>query len=83
MAASPRPEPSSRSAPSSSSALIPRYFWTVAAAAFFGTIVDSLLGATLERPGQLGNNSVNFSSTAFAAALAIAVLFLQRWAWWI
>jgi uncharacterized protein (TIGR00297 family) len=63
--------------------LIPRYFWTVAAAAFFGTIVDSLLGATLERPGQLGNNSVNFSSTAFAAALAIAVLFLQRWAWWI
>lgn len=60
--------------------LLPRYFWTVFAAAFFGTIVDSLLGATLERPGRLGNNSVNFTSTAFAAALAIGVLFVQRWA---
>lgn len=59
--------------------LLPRYFWTVFAAAFFGTIVDSLLGATLERPGRLGNNSVNFTSTVFAAALAIAVLFTQRW----
>jgi uncharacterized protein (TIGR00297 family) len=62
-----------------SSLLLPRYFWTVFAAAFFGTIVDSILGATLERPGRLGNNSVNFSSTVFAAALAIAVLFAQRW----
>jgi uncharacterized protein (TIGR00297 family) len=59
--------------------LLPRYYWTVFAAAFFGTIVDSLLGATLERPGRLGNNSVNFSSTVFAAALSIAVLFAQRW----
>ena len=59
--------------------LAPRYFWTVFAAAFFGTILDSLLGATLERPGRLGNNGVNFTSTAFAAAPAIAVLFAQRW----
>jgi uncharacterized protein (TIGR00297 family) len=59
--------------------LLPRFYWTAVAAAFFGTIVDSLLGATLERPGRLGNNSVNFTSTAFAAALAIAVIFTQRW----
>ena len=59
--------------------LIPRFYWTVLAAAFFGTLVDSLLGATLEAPDRLGNNSVNFSSSAFAAALAIGVLFLQRW----
>jgi uncharacterized protein (TIGR00297 family) len=59
--------------------LVPSYFWTAFAAAFFGTILDSLLGATLERPGRLGNNGVNFTSTAFAAALAIAVLFAQRW----
>jgi uncharacterized protein (TIGR00297 family) len=59
--------------------LIPQFYWTVFAAAFIGTIVDSLLGATLERPGRLGNNSVNFSSTAFSAALAIGVLFLERW----
>jgi uncharacterized protein (TIGR00297 family) len=59
--------------------LIPRFYWTGLAAAFFGTLVDSLLGATLEAPERLGNNSVNFSSSAFAAALAIGVLFLQRW----
>jgi uncharacterized membrane protein len=50
----------------------------VLSAAFFGTIVDSLLGATLERPGRLGNNAVNFTSTAFSAALAITVLTLHN-----
>ena len=58
--------------------LLPQFYWTVLSAAFFGTLLDSLLGATLERPGRLGNNSVNFTSTAFSAALAIAVLALQR-----
>jgi len=62
-----------------SNLLLPQFYWTACAAAFFGTIVDSLLGATLERPGRLGNNGVNFTSTAFSAALAITVLFLQRW----
>lgn len=59
--------------------LLPQFFWTAFSAAFFGTIVDSLLGATLERPGRLGNNAVNFSGTAFAAALTISVLFIHRW----
>jgi uncharacterized protein (TIGR00297 family) len=58
--------------------LLPRFYWTALSAAFFGTLLDSLLGATLERPGRLGNNSVNFTSTAFSAALAITVLALQR-----
>lgn len=53
-------------------------YWTVLCAAFFGTLVDSLLGATLERRGLLGNNSVNFTSSAFSAALAIVVLYLGR-----
>jgi uncharacterized protein (TIGR00297 family) len=35
-----------------------------------GLFFDSLLGATLEQRGWLGNDLVNFSSTAFAAALA-------------
>lgn len=35
-----------------------------------GLFFDSLLGATLERRGWLGNDLVNFTSTAFAAALA-------------
>jgi uncharacterized protein (TIGR00297 family) len=59
--------------------LMPQYYWTAFSAAFFGTLVDSLLGATLERPGRLGNNGVNFCSTAFSAALAIGVLFVHRW----
>lgn len=58
--------------------LLPRFYWSIASAAFLGTLVDSLLGATLERPGRLGNNSVNFSSSAFSAALAIAIVFFQR-----
>jgi len=59
--------------------LRPEFYWTVLSAAFLGTVVDSLLGATLERPGRLGNNGVNFSSTAFSAIFAMGVLFLQGW----
>jgi len=39
-------------------------------AALFGTLIDSLLGATLERKGVLGNNAVNFLSTTAAATAA-------------
>jgi uncharacterized protein (TIGR00297 family) len=35
-----------------------------------GLFFDSLLGATLERRGWLGNDLVNFASTLFAAVLA-------------
>jgi uncharacterized protein (TIGR00297 family) len=41
-----------------------------------GLLFDSLLGATLERRGWLGNNLVNFTSTAFAALVALALLLL-------
>lgn len=40
-----------------------------------GMLADSVLGATLERRGVLGNNAVNLTSTAIAAGLA---LFLAR-----
>jgi uncharacterized protein (TIGR00297 family) len=43
------------------------------AAASVGMIADSFLGATLERRGFLGNNAVNFSSTAIAAMIAFAM----------
>lgn len=42
----------------------------VFAAGTAGLFFDSLLGATVERRGWLGNDLVNFLSTAFAAALA-------------
>lgn len=38
-----------------------------------GLFFDSFLGATIERRGWLGNDLVNFSSTAFAAAIAAAL----------
>jgi uncharacterized protein (TIGR00297 family) len=49
-------------------------FWISSAAAVFGLLFDSLLGATLERRGWLNNDAVNFLSTASAAAFALAVL---------
>ena len=39
-------------------------------AGFFGTIVDSLLGAVFERRGWLNNDLVNLLSTAAAVAMA-------------
>ena len=43
--------------------------WLVSAAAMCGVFLDSLLGATLERPGWLNNDAVNFAGTLFAALL--------------
>lgn len=39
----------------------------------FGFLFDSLLGATAERAGWLGNDAVNFLSTASAVAFALAL----------
>jgi len=44
-----------------------------AAAAVIGMTADSLLGATVERRAQIGNNAVNFTSTAIAALLAFLI----------
>ncbi|HEY6412722.1 MAG TPA: DUF92 domain-containing protein [Edaphobacter sp.] len=43
-------------------------------AACAGLFFDSLLGATVERRGLLGNDLVNFASTLFAAAVALGLL---------
>jgi uncharacterized protein (TIGR00297 family) len=52
-----------------------RYVWAIAAAGFLGTIFDSLLGATLERRGQISNNGVNFTSTIAAGIIALLLNF--------
>jgi uncharacterized protein (TIGR00297 family) len=44
------------------------------AAATAGLFFDSLLGATAERRGYIGNDLVNFISTAFAATLALLAI---------
>jgi uncharacterized protein (TIGR00297 family) len=51
-------------------------FWecrVVFSAAAAGLFFDTLLGATLERKGWIGNDIVNLASTLFAAAVALAL----------
>ncbi|WP_348269411.1 DUF92 domain-containing protein [Edaphobacter paludis] len=47
------------------------------AAACAGLLFDSVLGATVERIGWLGNDLVNFSSTLFAAMIAVMWLLFR------
>ena len=55
--------------------LIPRSaVLVVVAGATTGALVESALGATLEGPGILNNDMLNFINTAVAAAVALAVL---------
>jgi len=55
-------------------AMPPFGFWLVAAAGYLGTVVDSLLGATLERAHRLDNNTVNLLSTLSAGFIALVML---------
>ena len=55
--------------------------WTpiVAIAGVAGMFLDSVLGATWENAGKMGNDSVNFVSTVFAADLAlVAAMVMAR-----
>jgi len=57
------------------------WHWTpiVALAGVAGMFLDSILGATWENAGRMGNDAVNFVSTAFAADLAlVAALVVER-----
>lgn len=65
---------------SSFAGLVP-WLWTpiVAVAGITGMFLDSVLGATWENAGKMGNDSVNFVSTVFAADLAlVAATALQK-----
>ena len=55
-----------------------RWLWISVAAGTLGMLTDSYLGAWFERRGRLGNDAVNFISTAFAAILATASAHLSR-----
>lgn len=50
------------------------YFVAVWIGGVMGTVIDSVLGATLERRGLLGNNAVNFISTLLAGLIAAAII---------
>ncbi len=47
-------------------------------AAIAGNLVDSLLGATLERRGLVSNGNVNLAGTSFAGGLALGVALAWR-----
>ncbi len=54
------------------------YGLAVFGAACAGLVFDSLLGATVERRGWMGNDWVNFASTLFAAVAACALARLYQ-----
>jgi uncharacterized protein (TIGR00297 family) len=57
--------------------------WTplIAVAGIAGMFFDSVLGATLENQGKMGNDSVNFVSTVFAADMAIITVMVLEGVW--
>lgn len=50
-----------------------RWTFVVAFAGIAGMFLDSIMGATWENSGKMGNDSVNFVSTVFAADAALIV----------
>ncbi|MFC2175315.1 TIGR00297 family protein [archaeon] len=48
-------------------------FWTTLWGGIFGTMLDSVLGATLENEGVIGNHLVNLTATLGGGLMAIAV----------
>jgi uncharacterized protein (TIGR00297 family) len=54
--------------------------WTplIALAGIAGMFLDSVMGATWENSGKVGNDSVNFVSTVFAADLALTVAMVMQ-----
>lgn len=50
-----------------------RELWIALAAGYAGMIVDSLLGATIQRRGWISNHGVNLVSTVFAAVLGYGI----------
>jgi uncharacterized protein (TIGR00297 family) len=56
------------------------WHWTfvITFAAIAGMLLDSIIGATWENAGKLGNDAVNFICTVFAADVAIIVVLIMH-----
>lgn len=55
-----------------------RYFWIITIAGTFGNLIDSILGATLERKHYISNNVVNFLNTLTGALIVLILRHLAR-----
>jgi uncharacterized protein (TIGR00297 family) len=62
----------------SSGLMYPHWFWLVVVGATLGMFVDSLLGATVEAPNALGNDSVNFLSSTFSAFIVLLAWLIHQ-----
>lgn len=51
----------------------PNLLWLVVVCATIGSLAESVLGATLEGPGILNNDMLNFLNTAIAAGAAVVI----------
>ena len=51
------------------------FFWIIIAGTA-GNIADSVMGASLERKGMLGNNVVNFLNTVCAAGVCVILFWI-------
>ncbi len=51
-------------------------FLSIIVAGTIGNLIDSVLGATLERRGYMGNNEINFLNTLFAVIACGLIIFL-------
>lgn len=52
----------------------PEAIFVITIAGFGGSVVDSILGAELERKGVIGNTTVNFIASCFGAIVAYSLL---------